>query len=675
MSDSLAGSTLGDYEVEERIGKGGMGEVYRARQISLDRLVAIKILPTNLCADRDYINRFLYEAKGAARLNHKNIVQIFDAGVAGNIYFYVMEYVDGKNLGQVVREQGKLSERDTLFIVQQAAAGLAFAHRMEVVHRDVKPENIMITHKGIVKIGDLGLAKWKVKKDSALTEVGSTMGTPYYVSPEQIRGVADIDGRADIYSLGMTIYHLLAGNPPFREGNAAAIMAQHLTEPVPPLQLACPDLSRPTLDLIEAMTVKDREDRLQSMQEVADILGEWLGLTNLITGHQSVGKDAKPERSFSTREDKWNKNIRRVWLGIGAVVTGVILAALILYVKIRLTEPSSSPQEAVQMTHFEKKETPPAVSSVAVPAASKTGWEKSVSGESDVAFSRQNLLATVINSSDNPQELGANNDPIDSLVPLSEWVVGDLDKKSKTLVRMRVLPQRDGSGVKPDSMYGWVLEHGDSITGIALELIPTHISEDCDLTIEVCEIRRPWLPYSKERGELNLREGFLEDISKNPLSHRDGTQRNADYIRSVRLETNWYNAIASQNQRWGKPGASSPVEDYYPGGCKNLNSPNETVFHITSKSVNQPIYVDLKPYFEDFIQDSQTDKESKQKNTARKRERGIAPPVKRGIIIQSVSGKGEVYFKSQYWTENPSQVVFHYRNTESSSSASKDNKS
>lgn len=276
VDDFLIGLTFGEYELLERIGKGGMGLVYKARQISLDRIVAIKVLPHEMCSDEEYVDRFLREARAAAHLNHPNIIQIFDAGIADATYFFVMEFVDGKNLIQILKEDGVFQEKQALKIIKDAAIGLTFAHQMGVVHRDVKPENIMLTKGGEVKIGDLGLAKYQsAQMDASLTLAGMTMGTPFYIATEQIRGMKDIDGRADIYALGMSLYHILEGKPAFGEGSGAEIMDRHLSSPIPPIGRA--DVSAATRELIVSMTMKNRDERLQDMSQVAVNIARMLG--------------------------------------------------------------------------------------------------------------------------------------------------------------------------------------------------------------------------------------------------------------------------------------------------------------------------------------------------------------------------------------------------------------
>ena len=368
MSDPLIGSTLGDYLIESRVGKGGMGVVYAARQISLDRTVAIKVLPAELCADREYVDRFLREARAAAHLNHPNIIQIFDAGVAENIYFFVMEFVDGRNLGQILREHGAFAEREALHAIQQAAVGLAFAHSMGVVHRDVKPENIMISQSGLVKIGDLGLAKWKPNEfEASLTSAGTTMGTPFYIAPEQIRGAKDIDARADIYSLGMTLFHLLAGHPAFGEGSAAEIMARHLSDPMPALRSLRPEISEDTGHLLAAMAAKNRADRMQTMEEVADTLSQMLGHPPSNT----------PRRGLRTptgrRMSRAHGTLSRILAtGIRGVMAGIVglLVALAVILVLKKTHPrASSPTLSPPTAEVTPAPTPPA-SRTAVPSPS-----------------------------------------------------------------------------------------------------------------------------------------------------------------------------------------------------------------------------------------------------------------------------------------------------------------
>ena len=236
---------LGGFELLSRLGQGGMGAVYKARQKSMDRLVALKILPKNLAKNQDFISRFLREARAAGKLSHPNIVTGIDAGFADGYYYFAMEYVEGRNLGDRVRSDGPLPEKEVLEIGRQIAEALEYAHDAGMVHRDVKPENILVTREGQAKLCDLGLARTSGGSDdeARVTQAGFAVGTPYYISPEQVRG-EDPDSRADIYSLGCTLYHLLAGQPPFVGPSALATMQKHLTETAARLSDLRPGTSR-----------------------------------------------------------------------------------------------------------------------------------------------------------------------------------------------------------------------------------------------------------------------------------------------------------------------------------------------------------------------------------------------------------------------------------------------
>lgn len=374
MNDPLIGHTLGDYLIENRIGQGGMGVVYGARQISLDRAVAIKILPAELCADREYVDRFLREARAAAQLNHPNIIQVFDAGVAENIYFIVMEFVDGRNLSQTLREHGAFAEREALHVIQQASVGLAFAHSMGIVHRDVKPENIMATRSGLVKIGDLGLAKWKPNEyEIALTATGSTMGTPFYIAPEQIRGAKDIDARADVYSLGMTLFHLLAGRPAFGEGTAAEIMACHLSLPLPSLRSLRPEISADTARLVAAMTAKDPADRIQGMDEVAENLAMMLGHSSARTPRRGLRAPAEKKRQGT--DEIFSRILSTGIRGVFAGIVGLLIALAVILVwkkaRPRPAPPALSPPSA-DLTPSSSTNAPSRASSKPKPSPPKT---------------------------------------------------------------------------------------------------------------------------------------------------------------------------------------------------------------------------------------------------------------------------------------------------------------
>jgi hypothetical protein len=262
---------IGGYEVISRLGKGQMGSVYKARQVSLDRIVALKVLPTRLAGDKRYMQRFMREAKAAGRLNHPNIVTAVEFGESDGLYYYAMDYVEGVNVRDVLEEEGKLSEDEALAVTLQMARALQHAYENNIIHRDVKPENIMVDSEGRARLCDLGLAR-EANEDGALTQAGIVLGTPYYVSPEQAEGRRDLDTRSDIYSLGVTLYHMVTGQVPFRGNTGPAIMVKHITEKMPDPREFNPDLSNGTVQLIKKMTAKKREQRYQTPEElISDI--------------------------------------------------------------------------------------------------------------------------------------------------------------------------------------------------------------------------------------------------------------------------------------------------------------------------------------------------------------------------------------------------------------------
>jgi serine/threonine-protein kinase len=254
---------LAGYELLTRLGRGAMGAVFLARQVSLDRKVAIKVLSSRLSKNQDYVRRFLREAQSAARLNHTNIISAIDVGDTGKYKYFVMEYAEGPTVGQLLERGGAIDEQRAFGIMLQVAQALAHAHQSGFVHRDVKPANIILTPSGIAKLCDLGLAK-EVEESSGDTAEGQTLGTPDYISPEQARGDVDIDIRADIYSLGATLFHMVTGEVPFKGPNPAVVMTRHLTEPVPDAREVNPAVSPQAAQLIRKMMAKNRADRHQT---------------------------------------------------------------------------------------------------------------------------------------------------------------------------------------------------------------------------------------------------------------------------------------------------------------------------------------------------------------------------------------------------------------------------
>ena len=263
-SPDLTGKTIGDYLILRRLGRGGMADVYLSRQISLDRSVAFKVLHADLARDHNYVDRFKREARAAAALVHANIVQIFEVGQHDDIYFIAQEYVAGRNLKQFLMRNGAVEAPLAMEILAGTAQAIQKADEFHVVHRDIKPENIMLSEGGNVKVTDFGLAQVRSDTtDQALTKVGITMGTPLYMSPEQVEGGA-LDVRSDIYSMGVTAYHMLSGSPPFEGDNPLAIAMQQVKNDATKLETVRPDLPKSLCDLVHRMIEKKPQDRPQN---------------------------------------------------------------------------------------------------------------------------------------------------------------------------------------------------------------------------------------------------------------------------------------------------------------------------------------------------------------------------------------------------------------------------
>lgn len=271
-------SQIPGYRLLEKLGKGAMATVYKARQESLDRIVAIKVLPRKFAENAEFVERFYREGRAAAKLSHNNIVQAYDVGCSPEgFHYFVMEYIEGKTLYDIMQpppagEGRAFSEAEALDIIIQIADALAHAHERGLIHRDVKPKNIILTPQGVAKLTDLGLARATDDKEAAESEAGKAYGTPYYISPEQIRGDVDIDYRADIYSLGATLYHLVTGRPPFEAESPTAVMHKHLREPLVPPDHINTALSAGISEIIEVAMAKRREDRYNSMRDMLEDL-------------------------------------------------------------------------------------------------------------------------------------------------------------------------------------------------------------------------------------------------------------------------------------------------------------------------------------------------------------------------------------------------------------------
>lgn len=359
------------YQVVRELGSGGMGTVYLAEHRVMGRQVALKVINRRLLRHQLAIERFRQEVQAAARLNHRNIVTAFDAEQAGDLHFLVMEYVDGTDLATVVARRGPLPVLHACHAIIQAAQGLQHAHEQGMVHRDIKPQNLMRTRKGVIKILDFGLARLAAPSESGaapagLTLEGVTLGTPDYIAPEQARDARRADIRSDLYSLGCTLYFLLTGVVPFPTGTAVEKLLAHCTASPTPVSQLRAGLPEPLVEILERMMARDPADRFQTPEEVAAALKPFGSLSanqplpdmslqhNRIVAAPPTRLDEKvpshspaPAQSATRQDMDWpvtgvrpedQRPRRRVRLILGSLV-----ASAALIVGISLTWPSRVP--------------------------------------------------------------------------------------------------------------------------------------------------------------------------------------------------------------------------------------------------------------------------------------------------------------------------------------------
>ena len=313
------GLVFGEYVVLDKLGEGGMGVVLKAQHRRMKRFVAVKMIAKKAIGSPDAVKRFFREVEAAAKLNHPNIVAAYDASERDGIHYLVMEYVEGKDLAAIMKDRGPMAVNAGVECILQAARGLQFAHRNQIVHRDIKPSNLLLAKDGTIKILDLGLASVAGLADDSegehLTSTGQMMGTCDYMAPEQALDAHHADARADIYSLGCTLYRLLTGHAPYKGESLMQILLAHRESPIPPLSKDCPDAPPQLETAYQKMVAKDPEDRYQTMTEVIAVLEKCLADASAPT----TPNGAEPTAGV-TPEDKLRFEQRTSPLGLATAV-------------------------------------------------------------------------------------------------------------------------------------------------------------------------------------------------------------------------------------------------------------------------------------------------------------------------------------------------------------------
>jgi serine/threonine-protein kinase len=280
MEEDMLNKTIGRYEIKEMIGEGAMAKVYRAYDPEINRSVAFKILKEDHCVDEEYLSRFLREAKAAGALSHSGIVTVFDVGKLDNAPYIMMELLAGCDLGEVLKDKKKITLKQTLIIALQLAKSLDYAHKSGIVHRDIKPDNIIVMPDGeSIKVADFGIARMNENEESQKTQVGSVLGTPRYMSPEQALGES-VDGRSDLFSVGTIMYEMLSGNKAFDASNMATLMIQIAQKQPESLKTVCPDIPAGVRQIIQKLLQKSPDKRFQTGNKLAEALDKELSSLN-----------------------------------------------------------------------------------------------------------------------------------------------------------------------------------------------------------------------------------------------------------------------------------------------------------------------------------------------------------------------------------------------------------
>ena len=332
MAELQPGDQIGSYQIRRLLGKGGMGAVYLAHDPSLDREVAVKVLPDRLARDGAIVARFQREARSIAKLRHPNLMHIYTVGEHRGRPFFAMEYVRGSTLRSVIAKTGPLAPDQAAHICGEVMSALAKVHKAGMIHRDIKPGNIMVDEDGRAVLMDFGLAR--EEQDLSLTADHTVLGTPSYMSPEQAKG-GRVDARTDIYSLGIVLYEMLAGSPPFKGKTSFEVLRQHIEDAVPPLLEARPGLPAAYDAVVEHALAKPPGKRFQTVGKMAAALAEISPSATLIRTAREMGDTAPTLVSGRPTRAAAAPKPRGAWLWWAVTAAAVVLAALLAWVVFR----------------------------------------------------------------------------------------------------------------------------------------------------------------------------------------------------------------------------------------------------------------------------------------------------------------------------------------------------
>jgi serine/threonine protein kinase len=428
--NDISGTTLGNYKLIRKIAQGGMGVIYEATQINLDRKVALKILTAELATRPEFLQRFEREAKSAASLNHPGIVAVHDFGEADGRRYIIMEFVDGENLSEYIAKRGKIPVENALAIVEQAAQALKAATEKSIIHRDIKPSNLMLTRDGRVKIADMGLAK-VLTENSELTMSSVSIGSPHFIAPEQAGDSKNADHRVDIYSLGVTLLYLVTGKHAFDGDSPISVVLAHATKPLPTGADLGTELPAEVESLIKRMTAKNPDERYQTYDEL---------LADLQLVQRGYLPAAEPQEELPEEN---SRSSLVAWISIAAIIL-IVAAAFVFFAASK-----KRPQEIKAVA--------------AVPAAVVTNVAPQAASTPEPAQEQPENLAGQQPPPENnfqPQQQQPGNNQNRPLMRL----IGALDRNHNGVIEKDEIASASASLKSLDANNDGVLEPGEYLT-------------------------------------------------------------------------------------------------------------------------------------------------------------------------------------------------------------------
>ena len=483
----VPGDRVGDFGLEEAIGAGGMGAVFRAVDIKLDRQVALKILPPDQAVDAEVVRRYYQEGRAAARLDDENIARVYSIGHDGRYHYIAFEYIEGTTIRQRVEAGGPLAVGDAINYTLQIANALVHASARGVVHRDIKPSNIIVTPQGRAKLVDMGLARrFERGEDAGLTQSGMTLGTFDYISPEQARDPRDVDVRADLYSLGCTLFHMLSGRPPFPEGTVLQKLLQHQEEPPPDIRMLNPKVPDDLASILVKLMAKDRDRRYQTPEQLVRDLFTVAGSLGL----RSLNPEGLDWMAPGARAaPAWTRQL--VW-GVPAMAFALILAGLAWWDDGTGPAPSSINESAVAVPPNPPRKTD------APPRSKPQAAVVEAPGEYEV-YSREDLHRVIAEAPPKSTILLAEKGPYEIRDSKSRPFQGlDLTIRAEAGVRPVIRLARDpdatthpGPGALIDLVGGRLTIEGVDFLVEGVETLAALRAEDAELVVRRCSFRRP----------------------------------------------------------------------------------------------------------------------------------------------------------------------------------------